>query len=124
MLARLRPTYGGRGLLSLASRARNASGIPYSELSIGVPKETAHLERRVAQTPETVTKLTKEGFTVKVESGAGAAASFSGAHRPRRRISSPSWPRHHQPCLRRQQHEDHSSPCSHAQMRPTPRRAR
>jgi NAD(P) transhydrogenase len=52
-------------------------GTPYAELSIGVPKETAALERRVSQTPETVGKLVKEGFTVRVESGAGAAASFS-----------------------------------------------
>ena len=45
-------------------------GTPYAELSIGVPKETAALERRVSQTPETVGKLVKEGFTVRVESGA------------------------------------------------------
>jgi len=80
MLARvLRPTGGTRALLPFAGRVRHASGIPYSELSIGVPKESAALEKRVAQSPESVAKLTKEGFTVKVESGAGAAASFSDA---------------------------------------------
>ena len=68
-----------------AFRARFLRGVrqlqstPYSELSIGVPKETVALERRVAQTPETVTKLVKAGFTVKVEKGAGVAASFSDA---------------------------------------------
>ena len=59
--------------------ARRVSGVPYSELSIGVPKETAALEKRVSQTPESVAKLVKEGFTVKVEKGAGAGASFSDA---------------------------------------------
>lgn len=108
--------------LPLCSRARGLQSIPYSELSIGVPKETVALERRVAQatlpysctwhalphahlaptsrpsvslllrlpvhsassatprpsqTPETVKRLTKEGFTVRVEAGAGALADFS-----------------------------------------------
>jgi len=45
-----------------------------------VPKETTPLERRVSQTPESVAKLIKEGFsTVLVESGAGAGASFNDA---------------------------------------------
>ena len=58
---------------------RQLQSTPYSELSIGVPKETVALERRVAQTPETVTKLVKAGFAVKVEKGAGVGASFSDA---------------------------------------------
>ena len=59
---------------------RGLKSIPYGELSIGVPKETAHLERRVSQTPESVAKLIKEGFgSVLVESGAGSGASFSDA---------------------------------------------
>jgi NAD(P) transhydrogenase subunit alpha len=42
---------------------------------IGVPLETAAGETRVAVTPETAKKLTAQGHTVKVQSGAGVAAS-------------------------------------------------
>jgi len=45
-------------------------------LLIGVPKETAAGERRVATVPETVQKLVKLGFAVAVESGAGDASNF------------------------------------------------
>jgi NAD(P) transhydrogenase len=51
--------------------------IPYSELTIGVVKETSKGENRVSQTPDSVRGLIKEGFTVIVESGAGDNASFS-----------------------------------------------
>jgi proton-translocating NAD(P)+ transhydrogenase subunit alpha len=44
---------------------------------VGVPKETAALERRVAVVPETISKLT--GVTVMVEKGAGETANFSDA---------------------------------------------
>jgi len=44
---------------------------------IGVPKETADGEKRVATVPEVVEKLIKLGFSVKVESGAGDAANCS-----------------------------------------------
>ena len=44
---------------------------------IGVPKETAVGEKRVATVPEVVEKLIKLGFKVAVESGAGDAANFS-----------------------------------------------
>jgi NAD(P) transhydrogenase subunit alpha len=44
---------------------------------IGVPKETAPGEKRVATVPEVVEKLIKLGFSVAVESGAGDAANFS-----------------------------------------------
>ncbi len=44
---------------------------------IGVPKETAAGEKRVATVPEAVEKLIKLGFLVKVQSGAGEAASIS-----------------------------------------------
>jgi H+-translocating NAD(P) transhydrogenase subunit alpha len=43
-------------------------------MRIGVPKETAERERRVALVPEVVRKLTDRGLTVQVERGAGAAA--------------------------------------------------
>jgi len=44
---------------------------------IGVPKETAEGERRVATVPDVVAKLIKLGFTVAVQSGAGDAANFA-----------------------------------------------
>ncbi|HYN60975.1 MAG TPA: Re/Si-specific NAD(P)(+) transhydrogenase subunit alpha [Rubrivivax sp.] len=46
-------------------------------MRIGVPKETAAQEKRVATVPEVVEKLVKLGFTVAVESGAGDAANFA-----------------------------------------------
>ena len=44
---------------------------------IGVPKEAAAGEKRVATVPEIVEKLIKLGFKVVVQSGAGNAANFS-----------------------------------------------
>ncbi|CAG0943968.1 NAD(P) transhydrogenase subunit alpha [Gammaproteobacteria bacterium] len=44
-------------------------------LVIGVPKETAAGEKRVATVPEVVEKLIKLGFSVAVQSGAGEAAN-------------------------------------------------
>ncbi len=46
-------------------------------MRIGVPMERYAGERRVATTPEVVTQLTKLGFDVAIETGAGAAASFN-----------------------------------------------
>ena len=63
----------------VGSSSRSIYSVPYSELSVGVPKESASMEKRVGQTPESVAKLVKEGITVKVEAGAGAAADFSDA---------------------------------------------
>jgi NAD(P) transhydrogenase subunit alpha len=45
-------------------------------MRVGVARETAPGERRVALVPETVGKLTAAGFEVTVEPGAGEAASF------------------------------------------------
>lgn len=45
-------------------------------LQIGIPLETATGERRVATVPEVVEKLIKLGFSVAVQSGAGAGANF------------------------------------------------
>ena len=69
LVGRVAPT-GSRTLVT---------GTPYGELTIGVPKETAHLEKRVAQSPESVAKLVKEGWNVLVEKGAGVGSSFSDA---------------------------------------------
>ena len=48
-------------------------------MKIGIPKEVRPGERRVAATPETVSRLLKLGFDVQVESQAGAGASFADA---------------------------------------------
>ena len=45
-------------------------------MKVGVPKETAANERRVALSPEVAGRLVKAGLTVQVERGAGTAASF------------------------------------------------
>src|SRR2546429_3241171 len=45
-------------------------------MRVGVPKETADGERRVAVVPEVVSRLVPGGFDVLVERGAGEAASF------------------------------------------------
>lgn len=55
----------------------NPQPILYSDMSVGVPKEVMPLEKRVAQTPDTVSKLTKLGITVNVEAGAGVASKCS-----------------------------------------------
>ncbi len=46
-------------------------------LMIGIPRETAAGEKRVATVPEVVEKLIKLGFKVSVESGAGEGANCS-----------------------------------------------
>jgi len=51
-------------------------GIPYKNLSIGVPKEKFKNERRVAVTPTVAATLIKKGFTVNVEENAGVEANF------------------------------------------------
>ncbi|CAH0557319.1 unnamed protein product [Brassicogethes aeneus] len=51
-------------------------GVPYSKLTIGVPKEIWKNERRVAVTPAVTQTLTKKGFTVLVEENAGVEAKF------------------------------------------------
>jgi NAD(P) transhydrogenase subunit alpha len=48
-------------------------------MQIGVPAEIHSGEKRVATTPQVVEQLTKLGFTVAVQAGAGVAASFSDA---------------------------------------------
>ncbi len=48
-----------------------------SGLKVGIPKETAKGERRVALVPDTATKLIAAGLEVSVEAGAGAAAFIS-----------------------------------------------
>src|SRR5438034_1043597 len=45
-------------------------------MKIGIPKETAPSERRVALTPDAVARLVKAGHEVVVEAGAGVEAGF------------------------------------------------
>jgi len=62
-----------------AEAKQGLKGIPYKNLRIGVPRETFLNERRVAIIPATVATLTKKGFAVTVEDGAGELAKFSNA---------------------------------------------
>lgn len=48
-------------------------------MKVGVPKESAPGERRVALVPDTVSRLVKSGLEVAVERGAGADSSFPDA---------------------------------------------
>jgi NAD(P) transhydrogenase subunit alpha len=48
-------------------------------MRVGVPKESAAGERRVALVPEVIARLSSGGFEVLVENGAGDAASFPDA---------------------------------------------
>ena len=58
-------------------RSRIVPGIPYSNLSVGVPLEIFPNERRVALTPQNATLLLKKGFgQVLVEKSAGLEAQF------------------------------------------------
>ena len=73
-----------QGLRNSIRRFSNGSnspsvGTPYSNLTIGVPKEILPNERRVALSPAAVKLLTKEGFNVTIEKGAGMEAKFSDA---------------------------------------------
>ncbi len=45
-------------------------------MKVGVPKETAANERRVALSPEVAGRLVKAGLTIQIERGAGTGASF------------------------------------------------
>lgn len=53
--------------------------VPYSSLTVGVPRETLEGEKRVGLTPDSVALLLKGGFSVTIESGAGEASQFPDA---------------------------------------------
>jgi NAD(P) transhydrogenase len=54
------------------------TSIPYSVLTVGIPREIYPGERRVAITPQSAALLLKKGFgRVLVERGAGAGAQFT-----------------------------------------------
>lgn len=56
---------------------RVIAGTPYSKMTVGVPKEMFPNERRVAISPSAVQVLTKKGFNVNIEDGAGVEAKFT-----------------------------------------------
>ena len=58
------------------SAPESVTGVPYNQLTIGVPKEIHEGERRVALTPDAAKNLIKQGFNVVVEAGAGTGAKF------------------------------------------------
>lgn len=59
-----------------APAAETIPGIPYTNLTIGVPKEVFLNEKRVAITPAVTEIFTKKGFKVLVEENAGVLAKF------------------------------------------------
>lgn len=68
---------GSAGTPAGESGVSNPSVAAGPTLLIGVPRETAPGEKRVATVPDVVQKLVKLGFSVAVESGAGDAANFA-----------------------------------------------
>lgn len=56
-----------------------AAGIPYANVTLGVPTEIHTGERRVAMSPDNVATLTAKGFKVVVQAGAGVASNFTDA---------------------------------------------
>jgi len=76
------PTAGafllGRRAFSVAALDLS-KGVPYADMTVGVPREVFPGENRVAGTPESVGRLVKQGFKVRVEKGAGAHAGFADA---------------------------------------------
>jgi len=62
---------------SETSNLLGSTPVPYSKLTIGILKETYKGENRVSISPESASLLTKAGFNVVVEAGAGDKASFS-----------------------------------------------
>uniref|UniRef100_A0A915AHG8 NAD(P) transhydrogenase, mitochondrial n=1 Tax=Parascaris univalens TaxID=6257 RepID=A0A915AHG8_PARUN len=70
-----------RSLTIAATRRQKTTaaiaGTPWKELSVSTVKETFSGERRVALTPAAVELLTKKGFSVSVEEGAGTRAAFN-----------------------------------------------
>jgi NAD(P) transhydrogenase len=80
VLAKLSRGAFSRGNIAVRALCTAAvKSTPYDQLTIGVVKETAKNERRVSQTPESVAKLVKAGFNVKVEAGAGEGSDFNDA---------------------------------------------
>ncbi|XMA12103.1 hypothetical protein WAI453_004894 [Rhynchosporium graminicola] len=72
------PARHGTVLSTNAEPSPPVTAIPYSELTIGVVRETYPEERRVAMTPQSAALLLKKGYKrVLIERGAGTAAQFT-----------------------------------------------
>lgn len=72
------PVRHGTVLSTPAEPSPPVTSTPYSELTIGVVRETYKDERRVAITPQNAALLLKKGFKrILVERGAGTAAQFT-----------------------------------------------
>lgn len=68
-----------RGVVRYKS-SNTPKGIPYTDLTIGIPKETYDLEQRVAASPESVERLLKKNFkSVQIETLAGAGSFWNDA---------------------------------------------
>ena len=72
-------TFTSTSFLAKEEVKETPQGIPYSDLTVGIPKENFPLEKRVAATPESVGRLIKPGFNVAIESGAGLPSYFTDA---------------------------------------------
>ncbi|KAJ5177199.1 NADP transhydrogenase beta subunit [Penicillium canariense] len=71
------PLVSKRPVTTTPPASEPASATPYSALTVGVPRETAQNERRVAITPQNVALLLKKGFSrVLIERGAGEGAQM------------------------------------------------
>jgi NAD(P) transhydrogenase subunit alpha len=70
--------YGYSAGVVCRSSASSLEGMGSMKLgiSVGVPKETIPGETRVAATPDSVKRLAKGGFDIKIEEGAGSSAGF------------------------------------------------
>uniref|UniRef100_A0A061S3C8 NAD(P) transhydrogenase, mitochondrial n=1 Tax=Tetraselmis sp. GSL018 TaxID=582737 RepID=A0A061S3C8_9CHLO len=64
-------------VISKDLEAGKKPSLPCSCLTLGVPKESYPGEARVSCTPDNVKDYVNRGFTVRVETGAGALAGFS-----------------------------------------------
>src|SRR5438552_13525565 len=62
------------GLADRTAAAGAIGYVPALHMRIGVPKETAAGEHRVALVPEVVSKLRAKGLDVMVQAGAGSGA--------------------------------------------------
>ncbi|KAJ3568561.1 hypothetical protein NP233_g5629 [Leucocoprinus birnbaumii] len=83
------PKLGHRCIQTTAHRRNDSAtkptpepqGVPYSSLTVGIPREIFPNERRVSLTPQNAALLRKKGFSqVLVEHNAGAEAQFLDEH--------------------------------------------
>ena len=77
-LLSLNPYRSSTSLKSVVDNEKsNWLAVPYTDLTIGIPKEILPKEKRVSLTPESASLLRKHGFKVILEHDAGSSSSFS-----------------------------------------------